>query len=163
VATGVSWSDHAAAVVLRASLAARRIDDVVLVSELHAAGALAQAVGRAVGHDKTALMFIERDTATLAVVQTADGAIVKLLSRSLHTSDARTVLPEMVKSLETQESRPEAVFIVGSGVDVVAVKSHLEELVFLPVIAPEVPELALARGAALAAANAPRFDATTVG
>ena len=33
----------------------------------------------------------------------------------------------------------------------------------MPVIAPEEPQVALARGAALASANAPRFDASTVG
>ena len=33
----------------------------------------------------------------------------------------------------------------------------------MPVIAPEEPQLALARGAALASATAPRFDASTVG
>ena len=66
VSTGVTWTDHAQAAVLREALVARGIEDVLLVSELHAAAALAQAVGRAVGYDKTALMFVERDTATLA-------------------------------------------------------------------------------------------------
>ena len=33
----------------------------------------------------------------------------------------------------------------------------------MPVIAPEEPQLALARGAALASANAPRYDTSTVG
>ena len=33
----------------------------------------------------------------------------------------------------------------------------------MPVVAPEEPQLALARGAALASANAPRYDASTVG
>ncbi len=84
VSTGVTWTDHAEAAVLREALVARGIEDVLLVSELHAAAALAQAVGRAVGYDKTALMFVERDTATLAVVETVDGSVVKVLSQSLH-------------------------------------------------------------------------------
>src|SRR2546426_193087 len=75
---GVTWSDHAEASTLRDTLAARGIEGVMLVSDGHAAGALAQAVG-------------------------------------------------------------------------------------LPVSAPDEPELALARGAALASANAPAFEATTVG
>ncbi len=33
----------------------------------------------------------------------------------------------------------------------------------MPVIAPEEPQLALARGAALASANAPRYDTSTIG
>ena len=60
----------------------------MLVSELHAAGALAQAVGSAVGYQRTALMFLDRDTATLSVVETADGSIVKVERQDLHTDDA---------------------------------------------------------------------------
>jgi hypothetical protein len=163
VSTGVSWTDHAQAAVLREALVARGIEDVLLVSELHAAAALAQAVGRAVGYDKTALMFVERDTATLAVVETADGSVVKVLSQGLHSADTIAVLTEMVTSLQAEKSMPHGMFVVGSNVDVTAVKAHLDDLVSVPVIAPEEPQLALARGAALASANAPRFDASTVG
>jgi hypothetical protein len=163
VSTGVTWTDHAQAAVLREALVARGIEDVLLVSELHAAAALAQAVGRAVGYDKTTLMFVERDTATLAVVETADGSVVKVLSQGLHSADTIAVLTEMVTSLPAEKSMPQGMFVVGSGVDVTAVKAHLQDLVSVPVIAPEEPQLALARGAALASANAPRFDATTVG
>jgi hypothetical protein len=142
---------------------ARGIEDVLLVSELHAAAALAQAVGRAVGYDKTALMFVERDTATLAVVETADGSVIKVLSQGLHSADTIAVLTEMVTSLQAEKSMPQGMFVVGSNVDVTAVKEHLTDLVSVAVIAPEEPQVALARGAALASANAPRFDATTVG
>jgi hypothetical protein len=163
VSTGVTWTDHAQAAVLRDALVARGIEGVLLVSELHAAAALAQAVGRAVGYDKTALMFVERDTATLAVVETADGSVVKVLSQGLHSADTVAVLAEMVTSLQAEKSMPQGMFVVGSNVDVTAVKAHLKDLVSVPVIAPEEPQLALARGAALASANAPRFDASTVG
>ncbi len=163
VSTGVTWTDHAEAAVLREALVARGIEDVLLVSELHAAAALAQAVGRAVGYDKTALMFVERDTATLAVVETADGSVVKVLSQGLHGEDAIAVLTEMVTSLRAENSMPQGMFVVGSGVDVTAAKAHLQDRVSVPVIAPEEPQFALARGAALASANAPRYDATTVG
>ena len=160
---GVTWSDHAEASTLRDALAARGVDDVMLVSDGHAAGALAQAVGRAVGYATTALLFIDRDTATLSVVQTDDGSVVKVLSRSLHSDDAMAVLTEMAAAVDAQDSPPQGMFVVGSGVDVTSVKSHLEHLVSLPVSAPDEPEIALARGAALASANAPAFEATTVG
>lgn len=163
VATGVTWSDYAEAAALRESVAARGLEDVMLVSELHAAAALVQAAGLAVGSDTTALLFIERDRATLSVVETADGSVVKVLSGSLHGADAMAVLTEMVTSLKARQPSPEVIFVVGSGVDVTSVKAHLEHLVSLPVIAPDEPELALARGAALASANAPRSDASTVG
>jgi uncharacterized membrane protein YgcG len=160
---GVTWSDHAEASTLRDALAARGVDDVMLVSDGHAAGALAQAVGRAVGYATTALLFIDRDTATLSVVQTDDGSVVKVLSRSLHSDDAMAVLSDMAAAVDAQDSPPQGMFVVGSGVDVTSVKAHLENLVSIPVSAPEEPEIALARGAALASANAPAFEATTVG
>jgi hypothetical protein len=160
---GVTWTDHAEASTLRDALAASGIDGVMLVSDGHAAAALAQAAGRAVGYATTALLFIDRDTATLSVVQTDDGSVVKVLSRSLHSEDAMAVLTEMAAAVDAQDSAPQGMFVVGSGVDVTSVKAHLESLVSLPVSAPDQPQIALARGAALASANAPAFEATTVG
>lgn len=160
---GVTWSDRTEAAELRDALAARDIRDVVLVSELHAAGALAQAAGRAVGYDRTALLFVDKDSATLSVVRGDDGSIVKVLSRDLHSTDAMAVLADMVSAVEAQDAPPEGMFVVGSGVEIASVKEHLEGLVGIPVRAPEESGLALARGAALAAANAPMYDATTAG
>jgi uncharacterized membrane protein YgcG len=160
---GVTWSDHAEASTLRDALSASGVDDVMLVSDGHAAGALAQAVGRAVGYASTALLFVDRDTATLSVVQTDDGSVGKVLSRSLHSDDAMAVITEMAGAVDAQDSPPQGMFVVGSGVDVTSVKAHLENLVSLPVSAPDEPEIALARGAALASANAPALEATTVG
>ncbi len=160
---GVTWSNHAEAAALRAELENRGIDDVLLVSELHAAAALAQAIGRAMSFGKIALMLVERDTATLAIVETADGSVVKIVSHDLRSPDAIAVLAEAVISLEAEQSLAQGMFIVGSGAEVTAVKAHLQDLVSIPVIAPEEPQLALARGAALASANAPRFDTSTIG
>ena len=163
VATGVVWNDPAAAARLKSVLRAASIDDVILVSELHAAGALAQAIGQAAGYAHTALMFLERGTATLAVVRAADGAVVKVASRSLHVPDAAAELQMMVVGLERLPTRPQALFMVGSGVDVAVLKSSVAVGTSLPVHIPEDAALALARGAALAAVNTPRYDASTVG
>jgi hypothetical protein len=163
VSTGVTWRDHAEAAALRDALTAHHIEDVMLVSELHAAGALAQAVGAAVGYERTALMFLERDTATLSVVQTSDGSIVKVERQDLHTEDALAELTTMVAGLTDLPDAPEALFVVGSGISVGAIKLQLESATSLPVSAPDEPELALARGAALASASAPLFEASTVG
>lgn len=163
LSTGVTWTDRAQAADLREALIARGIEGVVLVSELHATAALAQAAGRAVGYDKTALVFVERESATLAVVETADGSVVRVLSQNLHGGDTVTVVGEMVTSRLVDGSVAQCLFVVGSGIDVTAVKAHLTDLVAVPVIAPEEPQLALARGAALASANAPRYDASTAG
>ena len=152
VSTGVAWSDHAQAAALREALESRGIEDVLLVSELHAAVALAKAVGRAVGYDTTALMFVERDTATLALVETADGSVMRVLSQSqgLHSADAIAELAEMVAGLEAENVLPQGMFVVGSDVDVTSVKTSLKDLVSVPVIAPGTPAgVAARRGARL--------------
>ncbi|MCV7178784.1 DUF7159 family protein [Mycolicibacterium sphagni] len=163
VSTGVTWTDYAAAAGLRDALASHKIDDVVLVSELLAAGALAQAVGQTVGYDRTALMLLDRDEATVSVVETASGDIVKVQTESLHAQDAVAELQRMITGLEALDAPPQGLFVLGAGVDVAAVKSQLSLGTTLPVHAPEEAELALARGAALASATAPRYEASTVG
>lgn len=160
---GVAWTDHHTAAQLRDGLAAAGVKDVLMVSELHAAGALAQAAGQAVGYQSTGLLFIDKDTATLSVVQGSDGSISKVLSRSLHSVDAMDVLTDMASAVAAQDAPPQGMFVIGSGVDVVAVKAHLTNLLDIPVSAPEDAELALARGAALASASAPVYDAATAG
>ncbi|MCW1958460.1 MAG: hypothetical protein KIH64_007935, partial [Mycobacterium sp.] len=162
-ATGVAWTDHAAAARLRQALRAQCIEDVILVSELHAASALAQALGEAADYERTALLFVERDTATLAVVRTADGSVVKVTSLGLNDSDAISELQEMVTGLEAGSQPAQALFVVGSGVDAVALKAQIAQCTALPVHAPDDGDLAMARGAALAAVNTPRYEATTVG
>jgi uncharacterized membrane protein YgcG len=108
-------------------------------------------------------MLLDRDTATVAVVETVTGAIVKVQTESLHAQDAVAELQRMIADLEGLEQPPHGLFVLGSGVDVSAVKSQLSLGTTLPVHAPEEAELALARGAALASAAAPRYEASTVG
>lgn len=160
---GVTWTDHTAAGTLRGLLRSHRLDDVVLVSELHAASALAQAIGQSVGYQRTALLFVERDTATLAVVRAADGAVVRVTSRNLQALDVAAELQAMVTGLDGGPEPAQAVYVVGSGVDVSALESDIASATGLPVHAPQDGDLALARGAALASASAPRYEASTVG
>lgn len=160
---GVAWTDHAAAAQLRQMLRNNGLEDVLLVSEMHAASALAQAIGQSIGFDRTALLFVEHNTATVAVVRTTDGAVVRVTSRDLPGIDPVTDLQAMVVGLNEGDEPAEAVFMVGSGVDIGALKPHVELATHLPVYAPDDGDLALARGAALASANAPRYEASTVG
>src|SRR6201993_5479088 len=73
--TGVTWTDPVEAAALRDALAARKVENVMLVSSFLAAAALAQVVGNSVGYAQTGLLFVEPDTATLALVNTAAGSI----------------------------------------------------------------------------------------
>lgn len=161
--TGVTWRDPDQAAKLRDALAERKIENVMLVSAFMAAAALAHSVGNETNYAQTALLFIEPDTATLAVVDSADGSIADVQRQSLPDDDDAAVasLAELVSGAEGLETRPDAVFVVGSGVDIPLIKSTLEAATTLPVTAPEEPETALAWGAALASANTPLLAATT--
>ena len=116
-ATGVTWTDPDEAAALRDALAAHKIENVMLVSAFLAAAALAHAVGSQTNYSQTALLFIEPDTATLAVVDTADGSIADIDRQLLPEDDEAAVaqLATMVSSVEALETRPEGVFVVGSG------------------------------------------------
>jgi putative ABC transport system ATP-binding protein len=161
--TGVTWADPADAAALREGLAVRKIENVMLVSALSAAAAVARAVGHATHYAHTALLYVEPDTATLAVISTADGSVGNVRQRFLPEADDEAVaaLVEMVKGADEMEPRSEGVFVVGSGVDIPLIKPALEAATSRPVSASEEPERALARGAALASANAPLFAPPT--
>jgi hypothetical protein len=156
LSSGVAWTDQVEATALRNALAARKIENVMLVSAFMAAAALAQSVGSATNCARTALLFIEPTTATLAVVDSSDGSIVDVHRQRLPKSDdaALAELTAMVSGAESMRGRPHEVFLVGSGVDIPTIKPVLESATLLSVTAPEEPEMALARGAALASANA---------
>ncbi len=159
--TGVTWTDQVEAAALRDALATRKIENVVLVSAFLAAAALAQSVGNALGYEHTAMLFVEPDTATLAVVDCADGSVTDVHRQTLSHDGVVTELVDMLAGLPTLLSRPDGVFVVGCGVDVAPVKPQLEAATMLAVSVPEEPEMALARGAALASANAPLFASST--
>ncbi len=163
VMSGVTWDDEPAPATLSDGIAARDLHNVVLVAEQKAAGALAQNVGRALGYDTTAVMVMRPETATLSVVGSDDGSIVEARMCTLDGGDVTDVLPDMVTTLESRNPNPGSVFLVGSRSAVCSVKSSLEKLIPQPVIVPEEPEFALARGAALAAANVPDAEASTCG
>lgn len=165
MSTGVTWTEPTEVGALRDTLAFREMRSVMLVSPLLAAAALTQTVGDAMDYEYTALLFVEPESATLAVVQTTDGSIVDLHRQRVHcarrSAEAVTELAAMVAALDGLESRPDGVFIVGCGVDIVPIKSQLDATVSIPVSAPEEPHMALARGAAVASANAPLFASST--
>jgi len=106
--TGVTWADPAEAAALRDGLAARKIENVILVSALSAAAALAQMAGNATNYARTALLLIEPDAATLAVVDTADGSIADVRRLPVPENDDESVaeLFEMVKGAEEMETPP---------------------------------------------------------
>jgi hypothetical protein len=163
LSTGVTWTDSAQAAVLRDALVTHKVENVMLVSAFMAAAALAQAVGDATDYAHTALLFVEPYTATLAVVGSADGSIAEVHRQLLpeDENDAVAELVEMVSGAESLQAHPDGLLVVGSGVDIPMIKPVLEAATSLWLSIPEEPEMALARGAALASANAPLFASST--
>src|SRR5277367_845559 len=160
--TGVTWTDPVEAAALRDALAARKVENVMLVSSFLAAAALAQVVGSSVGYAQTGLLFVEPDTATLAVANSSDGSMTDVHRHPLTPgADSVAELPTLLCSADSMDSRPDGLFLVGSGVDITSIKPRLEAATGLIVSAPDEPETALARGAALASANAPLFSSST--
>jgi hypothetical protein len=165
--TGVLCTDPTEANALRDALAAYKVENVMLVSAFVAAAALAQAAGQAAGCSRTAMLLVEPESATLGIVDSEGGSVTVVCTEPLDFSgradqtaaglEADTVaqLADMVTSCDTLPMRPEGVFVVGHGIDIAPLKPALDAVTPLTVSAPEEPETALARGAALASANAP--------
>src|SRR5258708_33832510 len=58
LSSGVTWTDHVEAALLRDALIAHKIENVMLVSAFMAAAALPQAVAAATNYARTALRFV---------------------------------------------------------------------------------------------------------
>ena len=91
LSSGVACTDHTEAALLRDTLIAHKIENVMLVSAFMAAAALAQAVGDAISYARTALLFVEPYTATLAMVNTSDGSVFDVQRRLLSDDEDRAV------------------------------------------------------------------------
>ena len=53
-------------------------------------------------------MFVDSDTATLAVVESIDGSVAKILSQKRYGTDAVATLDEMIPSLRAEDPAPRA-------------------------------------------------------
>jgi hypothetical protein len=159
--TGVTWTDPRDAAALATTLAARKVEKVMLVSAFLSAAALAQTVGHAIGYAQTAMLFVEPDSATMALVDSDDGAVTDVQRVPLQNPDRARELATLISGLDAPGTSLEGLFLVGCGVDIVPIKPVLERASRLPISVPEEPATALARGAALASANAPLFASST--
>ncbi|ODQ90586.1 hypothetical protein BHQ18_10745 [Mycolicibacterium flavescens] len=150
---GVTWSDDAnlEATLLLRSLNQCGFDNVVPVRLPEASEALAWGVAEVIGNDVTAVCVVESHTVIALVVHTGEGAVQTAVNHSIADEEA------LVRWLRTvfakADWRPEALVLVGSGAGLDALMPRLEDVLAVPVFAPAEAELALARGAALAAAH----------
>ncbi|MGE2717914.1 DUF7159 family protein [Mycolicibacterium litorale] len=149
-AVGVTWSEPVAqeAAALVAALTAKGARNAVALSPAEAAAALAAGLGDLAAHDDVAVCLAEPDAALVAVV-TADTVHVDQVAHD----GADSLAQRVQDAVDAADSHPEALYVLGSADDVDAVAAALRGRASVPVLSAAEADLALARGAALAAAQ----------
>ena len=139
---GVTWSGPAVveATALVDALAAAGVEHAVAVPPTEAALALATGVGARTDHDTVAVCITEPEETFVAAVR-PDEVGMRTVDGPL---DARTLAEHL-------DGRPEAVFVLGGAADRDELVAGLQDLLAVPVYTTAEADLALARGAALAA------------
>lgn len=153
-AIGVTWTTEAeaAATSLLQALAEHGLGNVVAVSDIESAEALACGIADISGYHEVAVCVVEPDCAVVAVVNPAE-VTVERIDRPLDRADAIELTSSVIAMLELDDRAPDAIFVVGSE-DVDVLVSSLAAITTAPVISAAEADLALARGAALASALA---------
>jgi len=144
-AIGVTWANEAetAASTLLDALAARGLYNVITVSEEEAADALAMGIADRGGYSDVAVCIIDPDNALVALAD-ADGVT---------TERVDPTVDDVLAVLDGGDGTPEAIFVLGSADDIAVIASSIDGAAAQVITAAEA-DLALARGAALAAAQA---------
>ena len=151
---GVTWTAEAAGDGSRVldALASGGFENFLAVSECDAVDALAAGIAGLSGDD-VGVGIVEPEAAVVAVVN-PQGALVDRIDRRLHGGDAAELVATLVPMFDPGGWTPEAIFVFGSADDLDVVLSMLRGAVAAPVVSAADPDLALAKGAALAAAQA---------
>jgi hypothetical protein len=153
---GVTWSDESAAeaALLVESLTDAGFDNVVPVRLHDACDMLARAIAPVVGFDQAAVCLVDGDSTIVVMVDAEDDdaqtAIKQLSGGSEHLIQWLTAL------FERSSWQPSGVVVVGADHDTNILASRLSSLP-VPVLTQNNAELALARGAALVAAQSTEF------
>ncbi|MHA7652970.1 DUF7159 family protein [Mycobacterium sp. ML4] len=159
---GVTCTEPIEAAGLCDALSARGVDHVTIAPPFRAAAAWAREVGQSAGYERTALLYLEAEAATMAGVGSADAAITGIRTESLGTAGgAMKALMDLAAGTEALETPPDGVFVLGSGMNLGWIKQQVAAATSLAVGAAEDPETALARGAALVSVSAPQSSLST--
>jgi hypothetical protein len=135
--------------------------EVVAVRAYDATETLAFGLAGLAGYAQVAVCVVEPEEAVVSIVRMRGGAIVDGTHDLIRRADPQMLPRQLVAILDAPGWEPEAVFVVGSDDYLDWIAAELDDAVAPPVISAAEAELALARGAALAAARArSRGDAT---
>jgi hypothetical protein len=159
---GVTWTDDAdlEAALLLESLRDSGIDNVVAVALPEASEALARGIGPVIGYQKTAVCVLEPQMVAALMVDACDFAVQSAVSHTLDSVE--DVIGWLRAVFDHDDWHPQCLVVVGSGNELDAITSRLEDVLSVPVFAPAEPQLALARGAAVASAQTANFTAASV-
>lgn len=154
---GMTWNDEASAqaALLVESLISADFDNIVPVRCLDAAEALAQAIAPAIGYEKTAVCILEREWATVVMVDTRDGETQTATKHVRGGFDGLTCW--LTGMFERSAWRPSGVVVVGSDSDIDSFSWQLENVLPVPVFTQTMAQVTVARGAALVAAQRTGF------
>jgi hypothetical protein len=152
-AVGVTWTADGDAVAnaILAALEARGLNNVVAVSEIEAAEALACGIADIAGYEDTAVCIFEPD-ATLVAVVDPDGVMVDRQDRPTDGTE-NIELTSSVIALDLNDRQLDAIFVVGS-TELEPAIAEMGAVAAAPVISAAEADMAMARGAAVAAALA---------
>jgi hypothetical protein len=138
----------AAAAVVDA-LAARGHRNVVSVADDAAVAALASGIAHITDYDDVAVCIVEPDSAFVALVE-GGRVTVEDIDRPADRADAVELTSSAITAIDGRKT--DAIFVIGSD-DVHVIVSSFEAITDTPVSSAAEADLALARGAALAAAR----------
>ncbi|OBI41527.1 hypothetical protein A5707_07365 [Mycobacterium kyorinense] len=154
---GVTWSDDASAeaAVLLEALTDAGFDNVVPIRSVQAAEMLAQGIAPVVGYQKAAVCLVDGESTTVVMVDAGDGRAQTAVK---HLDGGADRLARWLTTMfERSTWQPDGVIVVGADHVVDALSWQLDEALPVPVFTQSGVAPALARGAALAAADATQF------
>ena len=128
------------------ALAESGFDEVVSVPLTEATQAWAKSIARANGHEKTAVCILDRESVSLSVIDTRNGAIK---TKTTISRDSTGLIDWLSTAFGRNGSQPESLYLIGSRSELVAITGPLDEGLSIPVVASLDAELVLARSAAL--------------
>jgi hypothetical protein len=154
-AVGVTWTNEAedAASGVLAALTARGYDDIITVSELEATEVLADGIAAITEYQTVAVCIAEPDAAVVAMVG-PDETTSDRIGRPRDGHDVVELPSSVLATLELNDWQPQAIFVLGSADNLDMIISTIDDATESPVISATDADLALTRGAALAAAGA---------
>jgi hypothetical protein len=155
---GLTWNDDASAqaALLLEALTDAGFDNVVPVRLLEAVETLGRAIAPVIGYEQTAVCVLEREWATVVMVDTHDGETQTAVKQVRGGFDGLT---SWLRGMFERRTgwRPGAVVVVGPDSEINGFSWQLEKALPVPVFAQTMAQVTIARGAALAAAQSTEF------